>query len=48
VLIAPPDLQAEGEHALAALGASRLIRDGSFTLPGLADQLLGLLRLYCK
>lgn len=37
----------EGGTGLAALGADRLMREGDFTLPGLARQLLGLIRIYC-
>ena len=47
VLIAP-SARDEGPGALATLEADRLIREGTFTLPGLADQLLGLVRLYCR
>ena len=47
VIIAPADA-ADGLTSISALGSDRLIPDGTFTLPGLADQLLGLVRLYCK
>lgn len=47
VIITPTE-SADGLASISALGSERLIPDGTFTLPGLAEQLLGLVRLYCK